>query len=294
MPWAIGSPTGPRWTSRFRRRRVDYLGRGGVLPRVADVTLRSKGVEPCIGHRARETHHSSGWSPPGSVCASRRCSGAIPCRPGSVTVPVRQRVRRHVYVVWRADADRRALDPGGGAGAADRGAGRVGGLSCAGRPRGPGRGDRSGPATRGRACGSPRRRSSAASADPRMRPSYGMSSMPKFLRANRVSGHRARHTAPRYADLAHELRDAGQLRAPELLVLLTGAITTAIAGSRRSSAQRCCAPRSTATARCVPGEPQGAHVRGAVGRHGRHPAGALAVRKSSSSPGVIMIFRPRR
>jgi len=26
---------------------------------------------------------------------------------GVVTVPVRQRVRRHVYVVWRADADRR-------------------------------------------------------------------------------------------------------------------------------------------------------------------------------------------
>jgi DNA-binding transcriptional LysR family regulator len=24
-----------------------------------------------------------------------------------VTVPVRQQVRRHVYVVWRADADRR-------------------------------------------------------------------------------------------------------------------------------------------------------------------------------------------
>jgi DNA-binding transcriptional LysR family regulator len=26
---------------------------------------------------------------------------------GVVTVPLKQRVRRHVYVVWRADADRR-------------------------------------------------------------------------------------------------------------------------------------------------------------------------------------------
>jgi DNA-binding transcriptional LysR family regulator len=70
-------------------------------------TLRSKGIEPCVGHRAGETHTQLGLVAAGlGVCIAPRL-GRDPVPAGVVTVPVRQQVRRHVYVVWRADADRR-------------------------------------------------------------------------------------------------------------------------------------------------------------------------------------------
>jgi DNA-binding transcriptional LysR family regulator len=40
------------------------------------------------------------------VCVAPRL-GRDPMPPGVRTVPVRHRVRRDVYAVWRADADRR-------------------------------------------------------------------------------------------------------------------------------------------------------------------------------------------
>ncbi|MFE9613557.1 LysR family transcriptional regulator [Streptomyces sp. NPDC006012] len=70
-------------------------------------TLRSRGVEPILGHRAAETHTQLGLVAAGlGVCIVPRL-GRTPVPPGVVTVPLKQRVRRHVYVVWRADADRR-------------------------------------------------------------------------------------------------------------------------------------------------------------------------------------------
>jgi DNA-binding transcriptional LysR family regulator len=70
-------------------------------------TLRSKGIEPCVGHRAAETHTQLGLVAAGlGVCVAPRL-GRDPVPAGVVTVPVRQRVRRHVFAVWRADADRR-------------------------------------------------------------------------------------------------------------------------------------------------------------------------------------------
>ncbi|MFF2848192.1 LysR family transcriptional regulator [Streptomyces sp. NPDC058001] len=70
-------------------------------------TLRSKGFEPRIAHRAVEHHTQLALVAAGlGVCVAPRL-GREPTPRGVRTIPVRHRVRRHVYVVWRADADRR-------------------------------------------------------------------------------------------------------------------------------------------------------------------------------------------
>ncbi|MDR6979552.1 DNA-binding transcriptional LysR family regulator [Streptomyces sp. 3330] len=70
-------------------------------------TLRSRGVEPIVGHRAAETHTQLGLVAAGLGVCIAPLLGRHPVPEGVVTVPLRQRVRRHVYVLWRADADRR-------------------------------------------------------------------------------------------------------------------------------------------------------------------------------------------
>lgn len=70
-------------------------------------TLRSRGIEPIIGHRAAETHTQLGLVATGLGVCVAPLLGRHPMPAGVVTVPLKQRVRRHVYVVWRADADRR-------------------------------------------------------------------------------------------------------------------------------------------------------------------------------------------
>ncbi|MEV7319532.1 LysR family transcriptional regulator [Streptomyces sp. NPDC093970] len=70
-------------------------------------TLRSRGVEPLIGHRAAETHTQLNLVAAGLGVCIAPLLGRRPVPEGIVTVPLKQRVRRHVYVVWRADADRR-------------------------------------------------------------------------------------------------------------------------------------------------------------------------------------------
>ncbi|MEU5591303.1 LysR family transcriptional regulator [Streptomyces sp. NPDC020298] len=70
-------------------------------------TLRSRGIEPILGHRAAETHTQLGLVAAGLGVCIAPVLGRHPVPPGVVTVPLKQRVRRHVYVVWRADADRR-------------------------------------------------------------------------------------------------------------------------------------------------------------------------------------------
>lgn len=70
-------------------------------------TLRAKGFEPRIAHRAEEHHTQLALVAAGlGVCVAPRL-GRDPMPTGVRTVPVRHRVRRHVYVLWRADADRR-------------------------------------------------------------------------------------------------------------------------------------------------------------------------------------------
>ncbi|MGP4048591.1 LysR family transcriptional regulator [Streptomyces sp. 2A115] len=70
-------------------------------------TLRAKGIEPVIAHRAEEHHTQLALVGAGlGVCVAPRL-GRDPMPAGVRTVPVRHRVSRHVYAVWRADADRR-------------------------------------------------------------------------------------------------------------------------------------------------------------------------------------------
>ncbi|KUN85399.1 LysR family transcriptional regulator [Streptomyces griseoruber] len=70
-------------------------------------TLRSRGVEPIVGHRAAETHTQLALVAAGLGVCIVPLLGRDPVPGGVVMVPLKQRVRRHVYVVWRADADRR-------------------------------------------------------------------------------------------------------------------------------------------------------------------------------------------
>lgn len=70
-------------------------------------TLRSKGIEPRIAHLAGEHHTQLALIAAGmGVCVAPRL-GRGPVPDGVRLVPVRQRMRRHVHAVWRADADRR-------------------------------------------------------------------------------------------------------------------------------------------------------------------------------------------
>ncbi|MFF9059277.1 LysR family transcriptional regulator [Streptomyces sp. NPDC101213] len=70
-------------------------------------TLRSRGVEPIVGHRAAETHTQLGLVAAGLGVCIAPLLGRHPVPEGIVMVPLRQRLRRHVYALWRADADRR-------------------------------------------------------------------------------------------------------------------------------------------------------------------------------------------
>ncbi|MBM9622840.1 LysR family transcriptional regulator [Streptomyces zhihengii] len=70
-------------------------------------TLRSQGVEPRIAHMAGEHHTQLALIAAGlGVCVTPRL-GRGPVPEGVALVPVRQRMSRHVYAVWRTDADRR-------------------------------------------------------------------------------------------------------------------------------------------------------------------------------------------
>ncbi|MFJ3673198.1 LysR family transcriptional regulator [Streptomyces sp. NPDC090106] len=70
-------------------------------------TLRTKGIEPVIAHRAEEHHTQLALVAAGlGVCVAPRL-GRDPMPAGVRAVPVRDRVHRYVYAVWRADGDRR-------------------------------------------------------------------------------------------------------------------------------------------------------------------------------------------
>ncbi|MGW7452833.1 LysR family transcriptional regulator [Streptomyces sp. NPDC054787] len=70
-------------------------------------TLRGTGSEPRIAHIAEEHHTQLAFVEAGlGVCVAPRL-GRGPVPPGVRLLPVCDTVRRHVYAVWRADADRR-------------------------------------------------------------------------------------------------------------------------------------------------------------------------------------------
>ncbi|MFD3541077.1 LysR family transcriptional regulator [Streptomyces sp. NPDC058662] len=70
-------------------------------------TLRGTGIEPRIAHIAEEHHTQLAFVEAGlGVCVAPRL-GRGPVPAGVRLLPVCDSVRRHVYAVWRADADRR-------------------------------------------------------------------------------------------------------------------------------------------------------------------------------------------
>jgi DNA-binding transcriptional LysR family regulator len=70
-------------------------------------TLRAKGIEPRIAHRAEEHHTQLALVAAGlGVCVAPRL-GRDPMPPGVRALPVRHRVHRYIYAVWRTDSDRR-------------------------------------------------------------------------------------------------------------------------------------------------------------------------------------------
>jgi DNA-binding transcriptional LysR family regulator len=70
-------------------------------------TLRGKGVEPRISHMAEEHHTQLTLVAAGLGVAVAPRLGRGPVPEGVQVVPVRHTMRRHVYAVWREDADRR-------------------------------------------------------------------------------------------------------------------------------------------------------------------------------------------
>ncbi|GAA2226669.1 LysR family transcriptional regulator [Streptomyces nogalater] len=113
-PAEVAMPVGHRLADRDEVDLTEFTedewitwGEGEFCHEWLMFTLRSKGVEPIVGHRAGETHTQLGLVAAGLGVCVVPLLGRHPVPEGVVLVPLRQRVRRHVYVIWRADADRR-------------------------------------------------------------------------------------------------------------------------------------------------------------------------------------------
>lgn len=70
-------------------------------------TLRGKGIEPRLSHSAEEHHTQLALVAAGLGVAVAPRLGRGPVPEGVSVVPVRHTMHRHVYAVWREDADRR-------------------------------------------------------------------------------------------------------------------------------------------------------------------------------------------
>ncbi|MER5859221.1 LysR family transcriptional regulator [Streptomyces sp900105245] len=113
-PAEVAMPAGHRLAGRDEVDLAEFAedewitwGEGEFCHEWLMFTLRSKGIEPIIGHRAGETHTQLGLVAAGLGVCIAPLLGRRPVPEGLALVPLRQRIRRHVYVVWRADADRR-------------------------------------------------------------------------------------------------------------------------------------------------------------------------------------------
>ncbi|MFF9002903.1 LysR family transcriptional regulator [Streptomyces achromogenes] len=113
-PADVAMPVGHRLADRDEVELTEFAedewitwGEGEFCHEWLLFTLRSKGVEPIVGHRAGETHTQLGLVAAGLGVCIVPLLGRHPVPDGVVLVPLKQRVRRHVYVIWRADADRR-------------------------------------------------------------------------------------------------------------------------------------------------------------------------------------------
>ncbi|MFF5434219.1 LysR family transcriptional regulator [Streptomyces griseofuscus] len=113
-PAEVAMPAGHRLADREEVDLAEFAedewitwGEGEFCHEWLMFTLRSKGVEPIVGHRAGETHTQLQLVSAGLGVCIAPLLGRHPVPDGVVLVPLTQRVRRHVYVIWQADADRR-------------------------------------------------------------------------------------------------------------------------------------------------------------------------------------------
>ncbi|MFG2874003.1 LysR substrate-binding domain-containing protein [Streptomyces sp. NPDC048337] len=110
----IAVPVGHRLADRDAISLADFAGDDWISWREGQfchewlvLTLRGMGVEPRITHIAEEHHTQLAFVEAGlGVCVAPKL-GRGPVPPGVRLLPVCDTVRRHVYAVWRADADRR-------------------------------------------------------------------------------------------------------------------------------------------------------------------------------------------
>ncbi|MFE9843664.1 LysR family transcriptional regulator [Streptomyces goshikiensis] len=110
----IAVPTGHRLADRDRISLAEFAeddwiswNEGQFCHEWLVYTLRGTGIEPRIAHIAEEHHTQLAFVEAGlGVCVTPRL-GRGPVPAGVRLLPVCDAVRRHVYVVWRADADRR-------------------------------------------------------------------------------------------------------------------------------------------------------------------------------------------
>jgi len=70
-------------------------------------TLRSRGIEPRVTHTAEEHHTQLVLVAAGVGVAVAPRLGQISIPPGVVVIPCQERWLRHIYLIWREDADRR-------------------------------------------------------------------------------------------------------------------------------------------------------------------------------------------
>ena len=70
-------------------------------------TLRAKGIEPRIAHTAEEHHTQLALIAAGLGVAVAPRLGRGPVPAGVCILPVRGAMHRHIYAIWRSDADRR-------------------------------------------------------------------------------------------------------------------------------------------------------------------------------------------
>jgi len=70
-------------------------------------TLRAEGIEPRLSHTAEEHHTQLALVAAGLGVAVTPRLGRGPVPQGVALVPVHHTLRRHIYAVWRQDADRR-------------------------------------------------------------------------------------------------------------------------------------------------------------------------------------------
>ncbi|AYV26592.1 LysR family transcriptional regulator [Streptomyces sp. CJ_13] len=110
----IAVPTGHRLADRDRISLAEFAeddwiswNEGQFCHEWLVYTLRGTGIEPRIAHIAEEHHTQLAFVEAAlGVCVTPRL-GRGPVPAGVRLLPVCDAVRRHVYVVWRADADRR-------------------------------------------------------------------------------------------------------------------------------------------------------------------------------------------